>query len=110
MISGEEIFPPVNEEVPNVNNDVAFYQNAVLATNEEASLRLNISPNPASDYITIKADTPIEHVNIYGIAGNVLFSEVNPSQTVNISALTAGIYFVEVIANNHRNIQKLIKK
>lgn len=87
-----------------------YGEQPLLSQDELAIQNIIISPNPASDYITIKADTPIEHVNIYGIAGNVLFSEVNPSQTVNISALTAGIYFVEVIANNHRNIQKLIKK
>lgn len=96
--------------VTNVNGDIAYYQNSVLATEDSNYIAFILFPNPTEKTFSIDTASPIDNISIYGIAGNLLFSGENPVKTVDISTLQAGIYFVEVLSGNNRSVQKLIKK
>ncbi|MDD2961752.1 MAG: T9SS type A sorting domain-containing protein [Muribaculaceae bacterium] len=66
---------------------------------------ITVYPNPASDIINIKSDVEIESVDVYSSTG-ALVARSN-STTVDISHLSAGIYYVRI--NNQKTIS-LIKK
>ncbi len=75
---------------------------------EESAFK--ISPNPASNYITIdSANELLTDIKIFDVSGKQLYSSegVNiNSKTIDISSFTQGIYFVSV---NNQVTKKIIK-
>lgn len=65
-----------------------------------------IYPNPASDYIFLDSSTPLD-VSIYSVTGRFVKSEKDVN-TMNVSDLNPGIYFMEVRTNNSRQQIKLL--
>jgi hypothetical protein len=71
---------------------------------------IQIMPNPASDYITIKSEQRSE-VTITNILGSVVLTDVvEPGEVINIAELEAGMYMVTVKSNNIDNTVRLIKE
>ena len=71
---------------------------STTALKDAAENKLNIYPNPATNYITISNDRIIENVAIYNTQGNKLIS-ANPGidlAQVDISELHDGLYFITV--------------
>jgi len=74
---------------------------------------LLIFPNPTSDNITFENKfNEIVEVTIFDISGKSVGSyQLHPSQnSINISNLTSGIYFVQILNNQTRQISKFVKK
>ena len=76
---------------------------------------LSTYPNPAKDYIwfTVKPGVQIKAINLYNSVGEKLYSEtvVNTvsSKKINIANLPTGILFLEVITDQGKAIQKVIR-
>ncbi len=75
-------------------------------TNDEISL----FPNPATSFITIniKEGIPIEEAIIYNHLGQKVLVAVPVNNTVDVSRLKPGIYFLEVITSESRTGTKLV--
>ncbi|MFA6059397.1 MAG: DUF4465 domain-containing protein [Taibaiella sp.] len=58
------------------------------------NLQLSISPNPATDYITLHTGIAV-HAVVYSIEGKELL-QVNNAKTINISSLPTGVYLLKV--------------
>jgi hypothetical protein len=73
---------------------------------------ISIFPNPASSFITIhtKEGNPIEETIIYNHLGQKALVAVPVNNTVDVSGLRPGIYFIEVAAKEWRGRTKLIIK
>ncbi len=69
-----------------------------------------IYPNPAKDKIFIKNIQSIAEVKIYDISGKVVNSLKTNSNTVDISNLNKGIYFMEISTENNSFKTKFIKE
>ncbi len=71
---------------------------------------LSIFPNPATSFITIniKEGIPIEEAIIYNYLGQKVLLAVPVDNTVDVSTLTPGIYFLEVITSESRTGTKLV--
>lgn len=80
------------------------------AVNETKTMSFDISPNPVThgDFtLTLKNNIPSE-VTIFNVNGQIVKSQHidNSMSTINVEALVAGVYFIEV-----RNIEgKVVKK
>ena len=93
--------------------DAGSYEYGNTLSNEEFStLQFLIYPNPAKDIISIKA---LEHndfkVKIYNIRGQKIgfdHSFISGNYTINTSNFTSGIYFVEVLMNNKKQVFRII--
>lgn len=78
------------------NNDFVFY------------------PNPVSDWLTIsvRGNATIAGVTVYDVLGKIVFSQKASNlstQTVDLSAVSKGMYLIEVTTDtNHKVIKKLI--
>jgi Zn-dependent metalloprotease len=72
-----------------------------------------IYPNPAHDNLTVKAIHDISSVNIVDVIGKTVI-EANPhngnSVDLDISSLSAGVYFVKVNADNTQKLIRVIKQ
>ena len=68
--------------------------------------RITIYPNPAKDYLYFNSEQRFE---IMDIQGRILLRSENPMQSVNVSRLKAGVYFIKTITGANTQIQKVIK-
>ena len=65
---------------------------------------IKIYPNPASNLISISYNQPIDSVDIFSITGSLIFTMLN-NNTIEVSSLDPGVYFLK-IKSNHREITK----
>lgn len=82
--------------------------NATLRVASVAKKAFRIYPNPAADFIQLDTDDRIKEVNIYSVSGQRVLS--SDATKINIQALEAGVYFVEVKTDQQTTIHKVIKK
>lgn len=74
---------------------------------------LAVYPNPANDYLNIDSEVEIEQVSIFNVNGQLLQTEkVGMSLThgLNISQLTDGVYYLQVIGKSGVVTKSFIKK
>ncbi len=72
----------------------------------DSQSKFTISPNPSNGFFNITSEGNIENVSVYNALGQRVF-QGNQTQ-IDISNKPKGIYFVEVVANNHKSNQKII--
>jgi uncharacterized repeat protein (TIGR01451 family) len=84
-------------------------------TQTDDPLGLSIYPNPVGNDLlfTVKAGIQVTKVNLYNTTGEKVYSQAFQNSTtykqINISSLPTGILFLEVISNQGKSIQKVIK-
>lgn len=62
---------------------------------------VRIFPNPATDKVTFSSDKEVEHVRLTDLSGRLLASEQNTNRAeFNLSNLSSGLYFMQVVAEN----------
>ena len=71
--------------------------------------------NPVSNQLTIKgATSKVSNLNVYSVLGNTVLSKVTDNQngdiSVNVSALSSGLYIVELNGENGERLTKKIIK
>ncbi|MDR0835542.1 MAG: T9SS type A sorting domain-containing protein, partial [Tannerella sp.] len=78
---------------------------------------INIFPNPVENELFIRSEQQIEKVVILDISGRVVVSTglttvgvTEHSQSINVSHLPKGLYFVKIFAGNQSITNKIIKK
>ena len=87
-----------------------FDISGVLSTTEFTKSEFAVYPNPVSDEfnLVLPEELEIEKLIIYNNLGQ--FIQSSNETTVDISDLSKGIYFVEVITNTGKSVQKIIKE
>lgn len=71
---------------------------------------IKIYPNPASDKLTIDLSSELmfENIKLYNIFGQQLLQ--SDKLTIDISDLSTGLYFLEIVTNKGKGVKKFIKK
>lgn len=83
----------------------------MVSIEEEEQIEMTVFPNPAVDNITITTAQPLlNQATIYDATGQLVISHVNPLNTIDVSDLPAGIYFLEVTTNDGMAQTRFIKK
>lgn len=69
--------------------------NPILNVFQNSTATIHIYPNPASKFLQIESDTPIEDISIYNLMGKLVLndSEIN-NDRINISQLNSGEYLI----------------
>ncbi len=81
-----------------------------LSISESIIFEVNIYPNPTSDKLFISFENNItSNFSIYTISGKKIITQkyINP---IDVSELSKGIYFIELISNKGKTVKKFIKK
>jgi len=83
----------------------------VLAiTLPETAINIIIYPNPASDYINIETKgITIKNINIYNSSKQNVYYENSYDETINISNLPQGTYFMRISTESSVFVKKFIK-
>lgn len=66
-------------------------------------------PNPVKDILTVSADKKVSQISVYNVAGQLL-QEVDHSNVINLSKLSAGVYLVKTTIEGQMDVTKIIKK
>lgn len=81
-------------------------QSVTVSTKSRAISKIKIFPNPVSDRIFIEHEQAIDNVSMYNLLGqSVPVSWDNTS--VDVQGLAAGPYFVEIVSNGERYVEKI---
>lgn len=91
--------------------DLRFRNIPILSTPDNKLNRLKIFPNPASDKINIYfGQNKIDSFTIYSISGQKVLEVNSQTNSINVSALPKGMYFMEVSTSEGKIMKKFIKK
>lgn len=107
-----EIRPTINGLREGKDEVLNFALNCALFDIEEnnISVELKLYPNPAEHTVNIllEGGYEVEDVNIYTLTGQLVLEERSQNNIIDISALTPGLYIIEVLVGCTRIRQKLL--
>jgi hypothetical protein len=84
---------------------------ATLGNESFATEKVKMYPNPATDFIHIKATDDISKITIYDVQGRALLQTITSGTDIelNTQSLSTGTYIVEFVMDNYEKItQKLV--
>lgn len=99
---------PAGSQVP-----WASIRNTTLSIDDTTSVPFSIFPNPAKDIISIHTTAPITSLKVINMLGQVVVENntVNNQQTIDISKLSKGVYFLQAIQDiGEPRIVRFVKK
>ena len=91
------------------NYVAGFLPLAAAGIENETIIDFIIYPNPVQGSLQINTHEQISGIKIYGQLGNLIL-EPSSEKILDVSQLSAGMYFIEVSAPNGRSTQKFIKE
>jgi len=105
--TGKDLTPSTIIEDVNSESDNC----KVLDVEEYVSIddQLRVSPNPASNKLTIRTNRVINSVLIYNLAGKKVKEFKKTLNAYDISELAKGMYFVKIRTNKGVDVRKMIK-
>lgn len=86
---------------------------SVLGVNQFENNNFVFYPNPTNDFITIssKDSETINAIKVYDLLGKTIYFDTYKnitSQTIDLSGVNSGMYFIEVKTNNNLIVKKII--
>ena len=100
-----------NEGGANDPKHMFWYRNqTILSKNNFIDNMVQLSPNPVKDIVNITAKIPVDTITIYTTLGQKIKYYTNIKQSIDVSHLTNGVYFVKITAQNGSVIKKLVKE
>lgn len=94
--------------------DIAVHGDYVLATNQFEQIEIKVYPNPVGKELRIISDNydDINEAVVYDLTGEVILTKKNsPINSIDVSSLASGIYFVQFqLSNGNRMTQKFVKR
>ncbi|HET6559989.1 MAG TPA: T9SS type A sorting domain-containing protein [Prolixibacteraceae bacterium] len=70
---------------------------------------VSVYPNPFADILYINSLSSVEWVEIVNMQGTVVYSEQQPSSTINVHHLARGLYMIRIKSGSRLFSQKLLK-
>ena len=74
------------------------------------SMKVNIMPNPANDFIQIESTMSISSIEVYSLAGNKVktFNPNGYNSKINVSELASGSYLLKVNSNDNYKVFNIV--
>jgi hypothetical protein len=97
---------------PAINTTHTIVEGSFLAVEDQSLVDMIIFPNPANDIINIKTSASLidKIATVFDINGKRVLNEKLTSDTINVSFLDSGIYFLRLESNGKIMKRKFIKK
>lgn len=86
------------------------YRNTpILGIDDKIQFQVSVHPNPTSQKLYVSSEVTITELNIISMEGQKLMSKTKDIGVIDVSALPTGVYFIESIALEGKEIHKFIK-
>lgn len=93
------------------SGNIYNYQNFPLSISEQNLVQFDIYPNPvASELFIASENAQIENIRIYSISGKQVLDDSNFENSLDVSGLSEGVYFLEIYSSEGKSVQKFIKQ
>jgi hypothetical protein len=66
--------------------------------------KLELWPNPSASIVNLNTEKKISSISLYDINGRVILSFIGDHRMIDLSALSTGIYIVEVVSNDLKQL------
>lgn len=81
-----------------------------IVDNENEVSLFSVYPNPTSDFLHFEIDSEIDSVEVFDVSGNLIFKENSlEANSLSVSSLSSGLYFVKVKSLDKSQTKKFIK-
>jgi hypothetical protein len=96
----------------NIQEGIVFSEDCSLGIEEAISVMFTIFPNPTKDLLTIQnqIDFDIDGVVLYDTLGRKVMEYSEATESIDVSNLTAGIYFIHITTDRGIVTKKVIKE
>jgi len=90
--------------------DTVCWHEQILSVDEYTLTDFSVYPNPTTGILNIQSKTTIVQIELYNLLGQLVKSNTNQN-TINISSVDQGVYFIKVMdENGNIGSQKVVKK
>lgn len=97
--------------ITRTDGNFAVYQDSrILGTEDTALSKVRLFPNPTTDILFISELDNIQHLVAYDRIGRKLLEIVPEGNSIDVSSLPQGLYFLEIISHTQKEIFNFIKK
>lgn len=95
-----------------VNQTLNLIEEQTLSEDSFNKVDFKIYPNPTSGEVAIQSKQPVERLDIISIKGEQLavYSNITNSDSIDISALASGVYFIRATFASSTSVLKLVKE
>lgn len=90
------------------NGTVYIFDPGANAVNEFRAASFSLYPNPATDFVMIRCEQPIESCAIYALDGALISTQIPTTNRLYVGDLPMGIYLIEVETAGIISRQKLV--
>jgi hypothetical protein len=89
----------------------ALFKNHPLSTTDFTLNEVKIYPNPVSNTLFISSNNiVIDSITIYSLTGKKVLEDSKRVNSIDVSGLSKGMYFIEVHSDSEKTVKKFIKK
>lgn len=81
-----------------------------LSTPDFENFTVEVYPNPVSDKIFIKSKKPLQAVTVYNLLGKQFPITLSHDNSIDVSALSSGLYFLKIYSETSEQTFKILKK
>ena len=81
-----------------------------LSNSDFEIFTVEVYPNPVTDQIFIKSKTPVQSAKVYNILGKEFSTTLSNNNTIDVSALSSGMYVVKLSSETSEQTFKILKK
>lgn len=94
------------------NNYVTTVANLLATQEADFDQYFALAPNPAESFLNLnaKGSWTVQSASVYNALGQLIFTTTNPGQRLDVSALTKGTYFVQLVSQKGTFSTKFVKK
>ncbi len=109
--SGNILVSALTYTDPNYTGGFFLVKDGLLGVSDLGNdAEFSIHPNPVSNELFISSGgITIEKINVYSISGQRIQTFENSSQSIDVSNLAQGMYFLEISTSEGNSVQKFVK-
>ncbi|MCW5518982.1 T9SS type A sorting domain-containing protein [Aureitalea sp. L0-47] len=97
--------------VTDSEGNFAVYGDTILGIHENRLENIGFYPNPAKDILYLYSEGQlISSATVYSLSGQQLTVKSENPEAIDVSSLSEGIYFLEIVTESGRVVKKFVKK
>jgi hypothetical protein len=109
-----DITPDGNGLSLTTNNPIfgyAIFKDYPLSINgNNYQKKISLFPNPVTDQLFITSESAtIEKITVYSMSGTPVINDSDNKNSIDVSNLSEGLYFIEISSSEGKSVQKFVK-